>query len=298
MYFVKKIIVSVIAVALIAASVFGGIAVKNMLSEKNSFKINESSSLFDVVSFYNDAVKKSKDNQNFKLDVKTTVKLEEINSQSSLLVKILGEIIGYNVGDVRENTESFSFVNGVAEDNASATPLSVIQPADSYIESFREASLSLDSVLVGDEIAMLAFNISKETADFDKVTAAINPIIKGLKVSDQSAITALAPAHSDFINVGDVLSTVVDMLGISKMVNSPSDDSKKSSSSGSSAVGIAGGECSIGETEISAVIDENGLLNSVVISAPVELKANFKLMDQVLETSIRIKVEQMYNFWA
>ncbi|MDE6413678.1 MAG: hypothetical protein K2K42_07325 [Eubacterium sp.] len=283
---------------MIATSVFGGIVIKNKLSEKNSFKINEASSLFDVVSFYNDAVKKSKDNQNFKLDVKTTVKLEEINSQSSLLVKILGEIIGYNVGDVRENTESFSFVNGVAEDNASATPLSVIQPADSYIESFKEAALSGNSVLVGDEIAMLSFNLSKETADFDAVTAAIMPIVKGQKVSDQSAITALAPVHSDFINVGDVLSTVVDMLGISKMINSSSDDSKESSSSGSSAVSIAGGECAIGETEISAAIDENGLLNSVIITAPVELKANFKLMDQVLETSIRIKVEQMYNFWA
>ncbi|MDE6660128.1 MAG: hypothetical protein K2K01_08470 [Eubacterium sp.] len=289
----KKFLISVIAVVLIVASVFGAFVVKNKFSEKSNFRINETSSLADVVGFYNDAVKKSKENQNFKLDIKTKVALEDINCQSALLVKVLSELIGYQVGDVRENTESFSFVNGVDQEKASATPLRVIQPADSYIESVHQNSLSMQSVLDGDEMILLSFNIAKETADLDTVTTAINPIIKGQEVTDKSAITALAPAHSDFIDVGDVLSTVVDMLGISNMVNG---SSNQKSSSGGGVVGIAGGECSIGTTEISASIDKNELLNSVMISAPVELKANFKFMSQVIETSIRIRVEQSYDF--
>ena len=76
----KKIVIAFIAVALIIASVFGAIAIKNKVSEKNGFKISASSSLYEVVDFYNSSVKTSKDNQNFSLDVTTSVKLDEINS--------------------------------------------------------------------------------------------------------------------------------------------------------------------------------------------------------------------------
>ena len=59
--------------------------------------------------------------------------------------------------------------------------------------------------------------------------AAINPIIKGQAVSDKSAIVALAPNHSHFIDVGDIMSTVVDMLGVNDMVNASIIEERKHS---------------------------------------------------------------------
>ncbi|MBD5082597.1 MAG: hypothetical protein HDT34_00230 [Clostridiales bacterium] len=293
----KKIIIAFIAVALIIASVFGAIAIKNKVSEKNGFKINATSSLYEVVDFYNSSVKTSKDNQNFGLDVTTSVKLDEINSSSKMLNEMLSAIMGYQAGDVRTDMRSFVFENGVDTHNTEATPFSVIQPASSYIEGFNEAALLNQSVLFEEDNALLSFEIKNESADLDSVIAAINPIIKGQTVTDKSAITALAPNHSAFIDVGDIMSTVVDMLGISDMVNSSDGDNKENkSASGSKSIGINGGECVIGNTEIAAYADSDGILYSVMITVPVELRAGFKLMNNVIETSIRITVTQTYMF--
>ena len=294
----KKGLIALVAVAVIAASVFGvAAAAKKDVLSKNSFRIDEKSSLSEVVELYNNSVKNSKNYKDFRLDVTTSVKLDEISSSSTMLNEMLSAIMGYKAGDVREETQSFTFENGMDIKNAGETPLSVIQPADSYIEGFNEASLLLNSVIPEDDYVLFAFDIKNETADLDSVMAAINPIIKGETITDKSAITALAPNHSSFIDVGDIMSTVVDMLGISDMVNnSDSDNKAKASASGSNSIGINGGECVIGNTEISVYADSNELLHSVMITAPVELKAGFKLMNNIIETSIRITVKQTYTF--
>lgn len=293
----KKALIVFVAVVLIAASVFGVVAVKKSAVSENNFKINEKSSLSEVVAFYNNSVKNSKNYKDFSLDVKTSVQLDDISSSSTMLNEMLSAIMGYKVGDVREETHSFTFENGMDRNNAEATPFSVIQPAALYIEGFNETSLILNSVLPEDDCALFSFDIKNEKADLDSVVAAINPIVKGEEVADKSAITALAPNHADFIDVGDIMSTVVDMLGISDMVNSSDSDSKeKTSVSGSKSIGVNGGECVIGNTEISAYADSNELLHSVKITAPVELKAGFKLLSNVIETSIRITVTQTYTF--
>ncbi len=93
------------------------------------------------------------------------------------------------------------------------------------------------------------------------------------------------------------MSTVVDMLGVNDMVNASNNQKKESTASaGSKPISIDGGKCVIGNTEISAIADSNELLHSVIITVPVELKAGFNLMGNVIETSIRIMVVQTYTF--
>jgi len=250
-----------------------------------------------IIEFYNRSVKNSKDYKDFNLDVNTSVQLDEISSSSTFLNEMLSAIMGYNVGDIRDETQNFSFKNGTDANHPEKTPRNTIQPADSYIESFNESFLLLKSVSCDKDYAMLSFEVKDETADLDRVVTAINPIIKGQVVSDKSAIAALAPNHSHFIDVGDIMSTVVDMLEVNDMVNA-SDNQKKEStaSAGSKPISIDGGKCVIGNTEISAIADSNELLHSVIITVPVELKAGFNLMGNVIETSIRIMVVQTYTF--
>ncbi|MDE5671102.1 MAG: hypothetical protein K2I14_06540, partial [Eubacterium sp.] len=103
--------------------------------------------------------------------------------------------------------------------------------------------------------------------------------------------------HSRFIDVGDIMSTVVDMLGISDMISRYEIQNKeKTPRSCNKSVSIDGGKCVIGNTEISAIADSNELLHSVIITVPVELKAGFNLLGNVVETSIRITVVQTYSF--
>lgn len=205
--------------------------------------------------------------------------------------------MGYNVGDIRDETQNFSFKNGTDANHPEKTPRNTIQPADSHIESFNESFLLLKSVSCDKDYAMLSFEVKDETADLDRVVTAINPIIKGQAVSDKSAIAALAPNHSHFIDVGDIMSTVVDMLEVNDMVNASNNQKKESTASaGSKPISIDGGKCVIGNTEISAIADSNELLHSVIITVPVELKAGFNLMGNVIETSIRIMVVQTYTF--
>ncbi len=296
-FFVKKIFIALVAVVVVAASAFGAVTIKKSISEKSNLKINEKSSLSEIIEFYNRSVKNSKDYKDFNLDVNTSVQLDEISSSSTFLNEMLSAIMGYNVGDIRDETQNFSFKNGTDANHPEKTPRNTIQPADSYIESFNESFLLLKSVSCDKDYAMLSFEVKDETADLDRVVTAINPIIKGQAVSDKSAIAALAPNHSHFIDVGDIMSTVVDMLGVNDMVNA-SDNQKKEStaSAGSKPISIDGGKCVIGNTEISAIADSNELLHSVIITVPVELKAGFNLMGNVIETSIRIMVVQTYTF--
>ena len=296
-FFVKKIFIALVAVVVVAASAFGAVTIKKSISEKSNLKINEKSSLSEIIEFYNRSVKNSKDYKDFNLDVNTSVQLDEISSTSTVLNEMLSAIMGYNVGDIRDETQNFSFKNGTDANHPEKTPRNTIQPADSYIESFNESFLLLKSVSCDKDYAMLSFEVKDETADLDRVVTAINPIIKGQAVSDKSAIAALAPNHSHFIDVGDIMSTVVDMLGVNDMVNA-SDNQKKEStaSAGSKPISIDGGKCVIGNTEISAIADSNELLHSVIITVPVELKAGFNLMGNVIETSIRIMVVQTYTF--
>ncbi len=296
-FFVKKIFIALVAVVVVAASAFGAVTIKKSISEKSNLKINEKSSISEIIEFYNRSVKNSKDYKDFNLDENTSVQLDEISSSSTFLNEMLSAIMGYNVGDIRDETQNFSFKNGTDANHPEKTPRNTIQPADSYIESFNESFLLLKSVSCDKDYAMLSFEVKDETADLDRVVTAINPIIKGQVVSDKSAIAALAPNHSHFIDVGDIMSTVVDMLEVNDMVNA-SDNQKKEStaSAGSKPISIDGGKCVIGNTEISAIADSNELLHSVIITVPVELKAGFNLMGNVIETSIRIMVVQTYTF--
>lgn len=293
----KKIFIALVAVVVVAASAFGAVTIKKSISEKSNLKINEKSSLSEIIEFYNRSVKNSKDYKDFNLDVNTSVQLDEISSSSTFLNEMLSAIMGYSVGDIRDETQNFSFKNGTDANHPEKTPRNTIQPADSYIESFNESFLLLKSVSCDKDYAMLSFEVKDETADLDRVVTAINPIIKGQAVSDKSAIAALAPNHSHFIDVGDIMSTVVDMLGVNDMVNASNNQKKESTASaGSKPISIDGGKCVIGNTEISAIADSNELLHSVIITVPVELKAGFNLMGNVIETSIRIMVVQTYTF--
>ena len=293
----KKIFIALVAVVVVAASAFGVVTIKKSISEKSNLKINEKSSLSEIIEFYNRSVKNSKDYKDFNLDVNTSVQLDEISSSSTFLNEMLSAIMGYNVGDIRDETQNFSFKNGTDANHPEKTPRNTIQPADSYIESFNESFLLLKSVSCDKDYAMLSFEVKDETADLDRVVTAINPIIKGQAVSDKSAIAALAPNHSHFIDVGDIMSTVVDMLEVNDMVNASNNQKKESTASaGSKPISIDGGKCVIGNTEISAIADSNELLHSVIITVPVELKAGFYLMGNVIETSIRIMVVQTYTF--
>ena len=293
----KKIFIALVAVVVVAASAFGAVTIKKSISEKSNLKINEKSSLSEIIEFYNRSVKNSKDYKDFNLDVNTSVQLDEISSSSTFLNEMLSAIMGYNVGDIRDETQNFSFKNGTDANHPEKTPRNTIQPADSYIESFNESFLLLKSVSCDKDYAMLSFEVKDETADLDRVVTAINPIIKGQAVSDKSAMAALAPNHSHFIDVGDIMSTVVDMLEVNDMVNASNNQKKESTASaGSKPISIDGGKCVIGNTEISAIADSNELLHSVIITVPVELKAGFNLMGNVIETSIRIMVVQTYTF--
>lgn len=253
-------------------------------------RLKEDASVEQVASFYAEAVKNSKNSGNFKLDVKTTVELNTVNSGISLLDNALATIMGYKVGDSVTNNKSFSFENG--RDSENHTPMSIIQPAGAFIENFNANAITVKSIS-NNENTRFSFVIKKESASIDAVTKAIIPIIKGQENADKSAVVHLAPNHSAYIDVGDILLTVIDILGMENLINSSG--SKKASSS-NNAVGIDGGNCALGETEFTVETDENDLLKSVSFNAPVELNANIKFMNKTFRTVIGITVSQVYTF--
>lgn len=280
----KKTVLTVVSAVLFFSFVFSGCKIPFL-------NINDKEPSADkVVALYADAVNKTKSKSNFKLDVTTVIALEAISSEAALLNDMLEIIMGYSVGDTESSTQSYAFSE---KENNFETPLDIIQPAGSLIENYN-ADYVLNP-LYSDEIGMLSFDVKGETAVLDKVMTAINPILKNQPVADNSEINALAPNHSSYINVGNILSTAIDMLGINELING--EKSGSSDASGDKTVRISGGSCSIDDMNITAEIDESGFLKSVNINAPVELNAVMLFMNNSINSTIRITVTQTYKFY-
>lgn len=260
--------------------------------------INSSSTAEEVVDFYANAVKNSKNKGDFSLDVTTSITLESIDSSANILKDVLESIIGYKVGDSRQSTLSYNFSGAADISDSSKTPLSVIQPAGAFIESFDKNAVTVKTVEGSKDISF-SFEIAKESADLDTVMAAIRPILKEQEPADKTAIFNLAPNHSAFIDVGDILSTAIDILGISSLINMGGNDNSESTASDSSfgqTLSINDGICSIRNMEICALVDENNLLQFISINAPVELNADINFMGNNINTTICVNVIQRYIF--
>lgn len=288
----KKIVISIIVLAAIAAATVLILVNGNFFDKKTI--IDSSSTPEEIVLYYADAVKNSKNNMDFALDVATTVELKSINSSAVILNSMLEEIIGYKVGDAESNTEKFTFSNGVSSDNSLLTPFSVIQPESAYIESVNYNSIRSVTVDNQTDSALISFEITDETADLDSVLEAINPIIRG-EVTESSALMKLTPYHAKFIDVDDVFATVTDMLGVNNLIGS-NKSTASSQSSGSKAIEILSGDCSIGSSQIIADVNESNCLNKVTMKIPVEFHAVIKFMNRNIDTVIQIEVLQHYSF--
>ena len=288
----KKIVISIIVLAAIAAAAVLILVNGNFFDKKTI--IDSSSTPEEIVLYYADAVKNSKNNMDFALDVATTVELKSINSSAVILNSMLEEIIGYKVGDAESNTEKFTFSNGVSSDNSLLTPFSVIQPESAYIESVNYNSIRSVTVDNQTDSALISFEITDETADLDSVLEAINPIIRG-EVTESSALMKLTPYHAKFIDVDDVFFFFSDMLGVNNLIGS-NKSTASSQSSGSKAIEILSGDCSIGSSQIIADVNESNCLNKVTMKIPVEFHAVIKFMNRNIDTVIQIEVLQHYSF--
>lgn len=263
--------------------------------KKGQAAIHGASTPEEVIDFYANAVKNSKNKSDFSLDVTTTIKLESIDSSANILKDMLESIMGYKVGDSRSDTSSYHFSEAADVSDSLKTPLSVIQPAGSFIEIFDRNAVKVKSVEGSDEVSF-SFEIARESADLDTVMNAIRPILKKQETVDETAVFNLAPKHSAFIDVEDILSTAIDILGISNLINMNGNETSAPAPSGSKAISIANGICSIGNMEISAIVDEENLLKFVAVHAPVELNADINFMGTIINTTICVNVTQNYMF--
>lgn len=285
----KKTRISKLCVAVLVFSVLCGCS---NLGKNN--QIQNAYSDKEIVDIYANAVKNSKNSTDFNLEITTSLKLESISSSANLLKDMLESVMGYKVGDIKESESSCRFSNGADSADASKTPLNVIQPAGAYIDNFNVSAVTVNYAETDGE-TMLSLKIAKESENLDTVMNAVRPVLNGQDNYDKTAVNNLAPNHSDFIDVGDILSTSVDILGIGALMGSGSGETSGKPSA-NRPIKIMNGVCSVDDTEIQAMINENGLLESVSVTAPVELNANIEFMGNLVNTTIRVIVFQNYAF--
>ena len=85
------------------------------------------------------------------------------------------------------------------------------------------------------------------------------------------------------------------MLGVNNLIGS-NKSTASSQSSGSKAIEILSGDCSIGSSQIIADVNESNCLNKVTMKIPVEFHAVIKFMNRNIDTVIQIEVLQHYSF--
>ena len=268
----KKAIVICTAVLAAVAAVVAAVVLFTNSGELSKIK--------KATNLYAEAVENTKNENNFKMQTVTSVELKNVDSSSFLVAEIISSKLGYEVGDIESNTQWNTFLNGVSTQNPAQTPFDVIQPAGSFIEIDNYGGLTLDSVDKGKDHTLISFTVSQENADYQEISEELR--------NANPDLSRFAPRHSNFMDITGLVYLINDMI----MVNA--------SPSGSDKVirlyEIEDVDVLLGDTKITADVNENGLLTEVTVTAPVVFDGTARVINSSVSMNIELEVSLKYTF--
>lgn len=270
----RSIVICTAVLAIIAVAAACVISFKKLNSD-------DLSNIEKAVSFYADAVENTRNENDFQMQAVTNVKLKNITSSSFLVAEVISSRLGYEVGDTESNTQEYTFLNGSSQ-NTALTPFDVIQPAGAYIKKENLGGLTLDSVDKGEDHTLISFTVSQENADYESVAEELK------KASPD--LSRFAPKHSNFIDITDLVYLISDMIWMNALSEDPSSGVKFKLYEAEEI------DVLLGDTKITADVNENGLLTEVTVTAPVVFDGTARVINSSVSMNIELEVSLKYTF--
>lgn len=259
----------------------------------------ENEKSIEAIEFYRDAVNLTRNKKDFDVEITTSAKLKKIDCSNAILNTLIKGIVNHRIGYIEDETETYQFVNGVLSTDSTVVPRNIIQPANSEIcdESFDGVLLS--NVYDNRGLKRVILMIEQEQASFESTQEAYKSIGKYDIHKNYPEINALAENHSVFLDITSVIPRMQKLfMKNNAHDHNPGDYGPLVPDFGTNGeiIGIEDGVCFLGDTTITAVIGNDGLLNDVVIYAPVGVEVDVRLSDREIKAVVEFEIKQHYIF--
>ncbi len=281
----------------------------------------------DIIDQYILAVNEAKGRNNYSLDVETSSEIKDLQCSISLFQSIINSVI--NSMDTNfSSTESYNFKSS----DESSSPMSVIQPSDILIDDSSYGGLSsVESVKNGD-LNDISFTVAAETIEFSEImsmmgTEDLTPeeriamrdenmenmdedfsVDEIKEMEEYQAFINMVPNHSQYFDMLSALSSIMSSFTFDEEMEEndensfgffgASDDTEMAapfSDEDEGMVGLDNGTVTFGDMTISATLAD-GDLQSVSIILPITIDISAVLMNNDVEISYTIELNQNYTF--
>lgn len=253
---------------------------------------------------YAEAVDDLKNKDDFDLKITTSVELKEIDCSLSAFNSILKKVVNHRLGNIEDDIAEFSFRNGVLTDDNTIVPKNIVQPVNSEISEYLFSGVTSSYIYSDDHVRSIFFTIGEEAASIDEIMRVFETLKDDVGADfgkydihkQYPEIGALAKNHSNFIDIMSVAPRVKKLLD----ANNNYENLKKDLPSGFGDFGkttkIENGTCHIGETSVTAMIDDKGRMLSVVFRAPLGMDVNVTLIHNSFKAFVRFEISETYEF--
>lgn len=253
---------------------------------------------------YAEAVDDLKNKDNFDLKITTSVKLKEIDCSLSALNSILKRVVNHRLGNIEDDIAEFSFRNGVLTDDNTIVPKNIVQPVNSEISEYLFNGVTSSYIYSDNHAHNIFFTIGEEAASIDEVMSVFETLKDDVGADfgkydihkQYPEINALAKNHSNFIDIMSVAPRVKKLLNANNNYENIKQDLPPGFSDFGKTTKKENGTCHIGETSVTAMIDDKGRMLSVVFRAPLGMDVNGTLIHNSFKAFVSFEISQTYEF--
>ena len=253
---------------------------------------------------YAKAVQQLKNEDDFDLKLTTSIELKEINCSLPFLNSILKKVVEHRFGQIEDEVLELSFANGVLKGDNTVVPDNVVQPVNSSINWALFDGVTSSYLDKENDTDTVYFVIGEETATVEEVMTALSELQKevGTDLSgydihkEYPKADALAKYHSNFIDLMSVAPRIKSLMDMNNdHVHSEEDEMPDYGDFGKTTQ-IENGTCMLGDTFVTAQLDQDGRLTSVYFNAPLGMEVNIKIFHNQFKAVVRFTISQTYEY--
>ncbi len=282
----KKILIALISIAAVAAAAIAVLRFTGVISGNGLPSIKENADIEDAAQYYAEVTKRTQNEKNFTANETTVIKFKSLDTSAKTLKDMIIKLLGYEVGQQETAFESYNFVNGFLSDGSGAAPYQVMRPAGNELPNEYGGGLYLNSVSRADDDTVVSFSIKKESADGLKLME----IIK----KPDGDISEFVPRHSAYLDVNGILRHIENMLTFD--FSSANGGQQSGNENAANVFDVQSVTATIGDTEITAKVNENACLSQLYVSVPVTLDGKVSFMGNTINVTIRLEVTRETDF--
>lgn len=266
----------------------------------NGFKepiIGDNEKSIKALKLYAETIEKAKNEDDFSLELTTSIKLNEIECANPLFNSVLRRIISYRIGNIDKEIETFTFKNGVSLQDETITPFNTVQPVNAQIKEDFFDGVKSSYIYEDQDGECVYFVIGKEKSNINDVLAAYQQCGEYDAHKSYPQIDILAKTHSNFINVMSVVPRVQNLFA--KNNDGDMEDYKllfPNNTNAGETTEIEDGYCFLGDTRVTAINDKDGRLYDLLINAPVGVEVKVRFLGSEIKTMVSFEISQHYVF--